>query len=128
MSNHDPNQTASAHDVQHRAGTQTAVHDHSVNFKGYLRLCSFVFIAVLCAVSLMIFVSFMPHYSWTVKVTLILSIACCNAFLVAGFLMHLLSEKKLIYTLLAFTVFFFIGLMGLTVWAMGDFPSGTALH
>jgi hypothetical protein len=63
-----------------------------------------------------------------VKVTLILSIACCNAFMVAGFLMHLLSEKKLIYTVLIFTVVFFIGLMGLTIWAMTDFPTGTAVH
>jgi hypothetical protein len=36
-------------------------------------------------------------------VALILAVACINAFLVAGFLMHLLSEKKLIYTLLGFT-------------------------
>jgi hypothetical protein len=42
--------------------------------------------------------------------------------------MHLLTEKKLIYTVLAFTVFFFIGLMGLTVWAMNDFPTGTLIH
>ena len=39
--------------------------------------------------------------------------------------MHLLSEKKMIYTLLAFTVFFFAGLMGLTLYAMQDFPTGT---
>jgi TctA family transporter len=47
------------------------------------------------------------------------------AVVVAGFLMHLLSEKKMIYTTLAFTVFFFAGLMGLTIWAMHDFPTGT---
>jgi hypothetical protein len=39
--------------------------------------------------------------------------------------MHLLSEKKLIYTVLIFTVFFFAGLLGLTLWAMQDFPVGT---
>src|SRR5690348_8213764 len=128
MSNHDQPKTASSHDVQPAAGSQAAVHEHPVDFKGYLRLCFFVFIAVLCAISLMLFVSFLPHYSWTVKVTLILAIACCNAFMVAGFLMHLLSEKKLIYTVLIFTVIFFIGLMGLTIWAMGDFPSGTIIH
>jgi len=51
-----------------------------------------------------------------------------NAFLVAGYLMHLLSEKKLIYTVLIFTVIFAIGLMGLTVWATNGFPPGTAMH
>ncbi len=34
----------------------------------------------------------------------------------------------MIYTVLAFTVFFFAGLMGLTVWAMRDFPPGTVTH
>jgi caa(3)-type oxidase subunit IV len=101
---------------------------HAVDFKSYLRRCLYIFIAVLCAISLMICASYLPHYSWTVKVTLILAVACANAFLVAGFLMHLLSEKKLIYTLLAFTVFFFAGLMGLTVYALQDMPHGTIYH
>jgi hypothetical protein len=55
-------------------------------------------------------------------------IASVNAFFVAGFLMHLLSEKKLIYIVLGFTVFFVIGLFALTIWAMNDFPPTTAVH
>ena len=106
----------------------TGPHGH-VNFNSYLRRCLYVFIAVLCTTSLMIWISFLPeHFTWATKVTLILATACVNAFLVAGFLMHLLSEKKLIYTLLAFTVFFFAGLMGLTVYAMQDMPHGTIFH
>lgn len=101
---------------------------HPVNFRTYVRLCAIVFAAVLCAVALMLFVSFLPNYSWTVKCTLILAIACCNAFMVAGYLMHLLSEKKMVYTVLIVTVIFAIGLMGLTVYAMHDFPTGTAIH
>ena len=101
---------------------------HSVNFKSYLQRCIYIFIAVLCAISLMIFVSYLPHYGWPFKVTIIVAIACVNAFLVAGFLMHLLSEKKLIYTVLAFTVFFVAGLFVLTIYAMHDFPTGTQLH
>jgi heme/copper-type cytochrome/quinol oxidase subunit 4 len=108
---------------------ETESHGHAVDFKSYVRRCIYVFIAVLCAVSLMIVVSYLPQtYSWAVKVTLILAIACCNAFVVAGFLMHLLDEKKAIYTTLAFTVFFFAGLMGLTMWALHDFPTGTQTH
>ncbi|MEI9863646.1 MAG: hypothetical protein WDN00_03630 [Limisphaerales bacterium] len=100
--------------------------EHAVDFKSYLRRCLYVFIAVICATSLMIFVSFLPGYGWTAKVAMILAVACVNAFVVAGFLMHLLSEKKLIYTTLAFTVFFFAGLMGLTIWAMHDMPAGSS--
>jgi FtsH-binding integral membrane protein len=101
-------------------------HDHAVDLNSYIRTCAYVFVAVLCATALMIWVSFLPeHYTWAFKVGLILVVATGNAFVVAGFLMHLISEKKMIYTLLAFTVFFFAGLMTLTLYAMNDFPSGT---
>jgi caa(3)-type oxidase subunit IV len=99
---------------------------HSVDFKSYFRRCLYVFIAVVCTTSLMIYASFLPHATWAMKVTAILAIACVNAFVVAGFLMHLLSEKKMIFTVLAFTVFFFAGLMGLTLWAMHDMPAGSS--
>ena len=100
--------------------------EQAVSLKNYIRLCAVVFLIVLCTTSAMIATSF-SHIGegWTLKVTLILSIAVVNAFLVAGYLMHLLTEKKTIYMLLAFTVILFIGLMGLTLWAMGDFPTGT---
>jgi caa(3)-type oxidase subunit IV len=106
---------------------ETGAHEHPVDFNSYLRRCVYVFVAVVCAVSLMLVASYLPaeHFTWAAKVAMILAIACTNAFVVAGFLMHLISEKKMIYTLLAFTVFFFTGLMGLTVWAMQDFPAGT---
>jgi caa(3)-type oxidase subunit IV len=87
-----------------------------------------VFAVVFVATASMIGVSFSHVGGWPLKVALILGIAVVNAFFVAGYLMHLLTEKKLIYTMLAFTVFFFIGLMGLTVWAMNDFPTGTFIH
>jgi caa(3)-type oxidase subunit IV len=100
-----------------------------VSLNSYVRLCGVVFFIVLCTTSAMIATSF-AHLGngWTLKVALILAIAVVNAFLVAGYLMHLLSEKKLIYGVLIFTVLFFIGLMGLTMWAMSDFPTGTAVH
>ena len=101
---------------------------HPVEYKAYLRRCVYVFIAVLCTTSLMIYASFLPHYGWPAKVAMILAIACVNAFVVAGFLMHLLSEKKMIYTVLGFTVFFVAGLFVLTICAMHDFPSGTQMH
>jgi caa(3)-type oxidase subunit IV len=117
--------TAEPHDAPLTGEAQS--HEHPVNFENYLRRCIYIFISILCAVSLMIWASYLPHehFSWAVKVTLILAVACCNAFVVAGFLMHLISEKKMIYTVLSFTVFFFAGLLGLTVWAMQDFPAGT---
>lgn len=40
-------------------------------------------------------------------IAIALAIASVKGFLVAGFFMHLLSEKKLIYSILLLTVFFF---------------------
>lgn len=112
------------------APVQSQLHDdHAIDFNGYLRRCAYIFIAILCAVSLMIWISYLPaNYSWALKAGFILVVAACNAFVVAGFLMHLLSERKMIYTVLAFTVFFVLGLFWLTWYAMNDFPPGTATH
>jgi heme/copper-type cytochrome/quinol oxidase subunit 4 len=108
---------------------ESELHEHPVDYRDYLRRCAYIFVAILCATSLMIWISFLPeHYSWAAKVAMILTVAAANAFVVAGFLMHLISEKKMIYTVLAFTVFFVIGLFGLTIWAMKNFPSGTTMH
>lgn len=99
-----------------------------VTLQSYYSLCGKIFVAVVCAVGCMIWASFLPHVGWPPKVAMILVIAAVNASLVAGFLMHLISEKKLVHTVLMFTVFFVIGLFGLTLWAMTDFPTGTAVH
>ena len=116
--------TAEQHNAPLTGESQS--HGHPVDFQNYLRRCIYIFIAILCATSLMIWISFLPeHYTWAAKVGMILAVACANAFVVAGFLMHLISEKKMIYTILGFTVFFVIGLFALTIYAMNDFPSGT---
>jgi cytochrome c oxidase subunit 4 len=63
----------------------------------------------------------MPTIFLTILVALV--IATIKASLVAGWFMHLAHEKKLIYTILGFTAFFFAGMMGLTLWAMHDIPA-----
>ena len=118
--------TAKQHNAQFTGESES--HEHPVDYKSYLRRCACVFAAALCMIFLMVFTSFSPIHSWLVKTVIIVAIACVNAFIVAGYLMHLLSEKKTIYTLLAFTAFFFAGLMGLTVYAMQDMPHGTIFH
>ena len=99
-----------------------------VTLESYYKLCKIIFGVILLAIGGMIWASFLPHFGWPAKVAIILAIAAVNAFCVAGYLMHLLSEKKLSYTVLMFTVIFVIGLFGLTLWAMTDFPVGTATH
>ncbi|HTR41109.1 MAG TPA: hypothetical protein VMH87_05795 [Pseudomonadales bacterium] len=114
----------------HHAPAASAPHsqdDHPVDFNSYLRRCGAILAVVLCAVALMIWASFL-NLGWGEKVAIILCIASVNAFFVAGFLMHLLSEKKMVYTILGFTVSFVIGLFVLTIYAMNDFPKNTVIH
>ena len=54
-------------------------------------------------------------------------IASVKAGFVAGVFMHLSDEKKTIYNVLICTVFFLIGLMALTIWAMHDQPFQTLI-
>jgi heme/copper-type cytochrome/quinol oxidase subunit 4 len=114
---------------QHNAPVtgHSELHEHPVDFNSYVRRCAFILGVVLCAVGFMIWASFLP-YGWPVKVAIILAIASVNAFFVAGFLMHLLSEKKMVYTILGFTVCFVIGLFALTIYAMNDFPQNTIMR
>jgi len=55
--------------------------------------------------------------SFPINVVVTLAIASVQAFMVAAFFMHLLSEKKLIYSFLVFTAVFFVVMIGITFWA-----------
>lgn len=93
------------------------------DLKQYTRRCFYVFFAVLCGTLAMVAASFAPLNSHGLKIALILSVAAFNAVMVATFLMHIVNEKKLILVVLAFTVFFFIALMGLSSVAQHDVPA-----
>lgn len=90
-------------------------------YKAYTRKCLVIFLAVVCGTGLMVGTSFASLTNGP-RIALILAIACVNAFLVAVHLMHLISERRLVYTVLIFTVIFFVALMGLTMWAHADVP------
>jgi caa(3)-type oxidase subunit IV len=57
------------------------------------------------------------HHGFGLNVALTLVIAAVQAFLVAAYFMHLLSEKKVIYCFLVFTAVFFVVMIGITFWA-----------
>ncbi|MFT5104440.1 MAG: caa(3)-type oxidase subunit IV [Pseudoalteromonas tetraodonis] len=56
----------------------------------------------------------------TTSVVIGLAIACFKSGLVAVIFMHLNHEKPIIYKILLFTFFFFLGLMILTLMALYD--------
>jgi small-conductance mechanosensitive channel len=92
-------------------------------FKNYTRRCVYIFITVLCGIVFMVAASFAPLGHRSYNIALVLAAAGFNAFIVAGFLMHLLSERRLIYAVLTFTVFFVTCLMCLTLYAARDVPA-----
>lgn len=87
----------------------------------------FVFAALLVGTVFTVWASYINFGSVTINIAVALLIASVKAFLVAGFFMHLISEKKAIYATLATTGFFFVALMGLTLWSMNDFPHFTVV-
>lgn len=89
-------------------------HDFQQHVKRYL----FVFYALIVGTVLTVAVSWLPIESVALTIAIALFIACVKGFLVAGYFMHLISEKKMIYGILIVTIFFFAGLMYLTVWSM----------
>ncbi len=56
----------------------------------------------------------------TPSITIGLAIAAFKAGLVAMIFMHLNSEKPMIYKIMGYTFFFFLGLMFLTILALYD--------
>jgi len=96
-------------------------HDISKHIKVYVG----VFVALLLGTILTVAMYYQHFDSVAVTVAIALFIATVKASLVAGFFMHLISEKKAIYAILLATVFFFAGMMYLTVWARGEMPKGT---
>ena len=93
------------------------------HFSHHVRRYLYVFYALLFGTLITVGASFIPFGHHSVNIAVALVIACGKAFLVAGYFMHLISERKMIYGIMAFTAFFFIGLMFLTIWSMKDFPT-----
>ena len=86
-----------------------------------------VFVALLAGTVITVGMYYVHIPSVPLTIVIALFIASIKAFLVAGYFMHLISERKMIYGVLATTAFFFAGLMGLTLWALHDFPGFTAV-
>jgi len=86
-------------------------HHSPEAIKREIRVYLYVFGALAALTALTVYACFglkMPiHYA----IMIALAIACTKGFLVAGFFMHLLTERKLIYSILILTVFFFAVLM-----------------
>ena len=102
--------------------------EEQAHFAEHVRRYLYVFYALIFGTLVTVGASYIPFGNHHLNIAVAVAIACGKASLVAGFFMHLISERKMIYGLLVFTVLFFLGLMVLTVSSFADFPQHTVLH
>jgi cytochrome c oxidase subunit IV len=88
--------------------------DHAADIDRHVRIYITVFVALMVLTVVTVAVSRF-HVPVPVAVTIALLVAIVKGSLVACYFMHLISEKKLIYAVLALTVAFFIVLMALPI-------------
>ena len=103
-------------------------HSSPEQLKKDIRVYLTIFGALLVGTVLTVGMYYVHIASVALTITIALIIASVKSFLVAGYFMHLISEKKVIYATLAVTAFFFVSLMALTLWAMHDFPFHTLVN
>ena len=89
-----------------------------LNIRRYL----IVFGCMIAAALLTVGVSLAPLGNHKLNIALALVTIGVQAFLVLGFMMHLLSERKAIYSVLGFTGFFLAFLMFLILWSVSEVP------
>ena len=117
MANHSA-QTAPASHTHAPASVHGHSHAHSAHdVSKEVRKYLIVFGALLLGTILTVWASYINFGTPGANIIVALVIATIKAGLVAGFFMHLIDERKVIYGVLGATVFFFIGLMYLTLWS-----------
>ena len=99
-------------------------HSHD-DIKKHVRTYIIIFVALLVGTVITVWLNYLHFESVALTVSIALFVATIKAALVAGFFMHLISEKKAIYAMMAATIFFFASMMYLTVWSRDQMPKGT---
>ena len=85
--------------------------EHAADIDHHVRIYITVFLALMGLTVVTVAANFMLHLSVGATIALALFIASIKGSLVACYFMHLISERKLIYWVMAFTVFNFLGML-----------------
>jgi cytochrome c oxidase subunit 4 len=96
------------------------MHEPNVDeIRKHVRTYILVFVALMALTVITVTVSYLHlDVKWAIAVALF--IATLKGSLVAGFFMHLISEKKLIYATLLLTFIFFVALLFLPAAGYSD--------
>ena len=93
--------------------------DHAADIDRHVRVYITVFVALMVLTIVTVAIS-RYHFPVPIAVTMALIVAIVKGSLVACYFMHLVSEKKLIYAVLALTAAFFVALLALPVLTVND--------
>ena len=93
--------------------------DHAVDIDKHVKIYITVFVALMALTIITVAIS-RVHLPVPIAVSVALLVAIVKGSLVACYFMHLISEKKLIYAVLALTVAFFIALLALPILTVHD--------
>ena len=94
--------------------------DHSAaDIDRHVRVYITVFVALMVLTIVTVAISYL-HLPLPIAVTVALFVATVKGTLVGAYFMHLISEKKLIYAVLALTAAFFTALLALPVLTVHD--------
>ncbi|HEX5032291.1 MAG TPA: cytochrome C oxidase subunit IV family protein [Candidatus Eisenbacteria bacterium] len=93
--------------------------DHAVDIDKHVRVYIIVFVALMVLTVITVAISRL-HLPVPLAVTVALIVAIVKGSLVACYFMHLISERKLIYAVLALTAAFFVALLALPVVTVSD--------
>jgi cytochrome c oxidase subunit 4 len=98
---------------------QAATIDHAADIDRHVKVYVTVFVALMALTIITVAISYL-HLPPAIAITVALVVATVKGALVASYFMHLISEKKLIYVVLAITVFMFIVLLALPAFTYSD--------
>jgi cytochrome c oxidase subunit IV len=93
--------------------------DHAADIDRHVRIYITVFVALMVLTIVTVAIAEL-HLPVHIAVTVALLVATVKGSLVACYFMHLISEKKLIYAVLALTAVFFVALLALPVVTHSD--------
>jgi cytochrome c oxidase subunit 4 len=99
--------------------TTSATSHHAADIDKHVRIYITVFVALMVLTVVTVAISRF-HLPVPIAITVALLVALVKGSLVACYFMHLISEKKLIYAVLALTAAFFIVLLTLPILTVHD--------
>ena len=94
-------------------------NDHAVDIDKHVKVYITVFVALMVLTIVTVAIARF-HLPVPIAVTVALLVATIKGSLVACYFMHLISEKRLIYAVLAVTGLFFVALLALPIFTHSD--------